>query len=49
MPGYEIIDKKEFEQVSEILKKAKRYLEWDLIFREKEYLKYKNLKNLQKN
>ena len=44
MPGYELLDNKEFERFQRFLKKAKRYLEWDLISKEKEYLKYKNLK-----
>ena len=44
MPGYEIIDNKEFKEVSEALKKVKFYSEWVLINNEKAFTKFEILK-----
>ena len=45
MPGYELIDNQEFEQVSEIFKKAKLYLGWVLIKQEKIFFKVEDFEN----
>ena len=44
MPGYEIIDNKEFKEVSEVFKKVKFYSEWVLINNEKAFTKFEILK-----
>ena len=39
MPGHELIDKKEFLEISDLFKKAKLFFEWVLKTKEKESLR----------
>ena len=48
MPGYELIDNKEFKQISDVFKKVKHCLEWDLISKGKAFFKVNEFEKFAK-